>query len=92
MCNVRHELHNTGKKTDKLETLMIRIGMFSGTFELFLSRDQITLSRDHITILTGFHVFVFVSNLNKYCKKSTTDLLFSAVQYSSYNSYCVFPI
>ena len=30
MCNVRHELHNTGKKTDKLETLMIRIGMFSG--------------------------------------------------------------
>ena len=30
MCNVRSELHNTGKKTDKLETLMIRIGMFSG--------------------------------------------------------------
>lgn len=34
MCNVRHELHNTGKKTDKLETLMIRIGMFSVLYSI----------------------------------------------------------
>ena len=37
MCSVRHELHNTGKKTEKLETLMIRIGMFSGLcYSLFI--------------------------------------------------------
>lgn len=34
MCNVRSELHNTGKKTDKLETLMIRIGMFSVLYSI----------------------------------------------------------
>ena len=43
MCNVRHELHNTGKKTDKLETLMIRIGMFSGEL---LSRNTLLLERN----------------------------------------------
>lgn len=34
MCSVRHELHNTGKKTEKLETLMIRIGMFSVLYSI----------------------------------------------------------
>eukprot|EP00116_Pleurobrachia_bachei_P008078 sb/3468340/ len=34
MCSVRHELHTTGKKTDKLETLMIRIGMFSVLYSI----------------------------------------------------------
>lgn len=34
MYSVRRELHHTGKKTDKLETLMIRIGLFSVLYSI----------------------------------------------------------